>query len=163
MSFASLVVREEDGQLIRLGDIADVVLGAEDYDTEVRFSQKQAVFMGIWVLPNANSIDVVKRVRTELEDIKRELPTGMKGDIAYDATQYINDAIHEVIETLSETLLIVVIVIFLFLGSLRSALMPVVAIPDLAHRRGFPHAGLWVHHKSAHSPRDRALGRSGGR
>ncbi len=127
--FRRLVVREKDGQLIRLGDIADVVLGAEDYDTEVRFSQKQAVFMGIWVLPNANSIDVVKRVRTELEDVKRELPTGMQGDIAYDATQYINDAIHEVIQTLSETLLIVVIVIFLFLGSLRSALVPVVAIP----------------------------------
>jgi len=127
--FRRLVVREKDGQLIRLGDIADVVLGAEDYDTEVRFSQKQAVFMGIWVLPNANSIDVVKRVRTELEDVKRELPSGMKGDIAYDATQYINDAIHEVIQTLSETLLIVVIVIFLFLGSLRSALVPVVAIP----------------------------------
>jgi len=127
--FRHLVVRQKDGQLIRLGDIADVVLGAEDYDTEVRFSQKQAVFMGIWVLPNANSIDVVKRVRTELEDVKRELPTGMQGDIAYDATQYINDAIHEVIETLSETLLIVVIVIFLFLGSLRSALVPVVAIP----------------------------------
>ena len=127
--FRRLVVREKDGQLIRLGDIADVVLGAEDYDTEVRFSQKQAVFMGIWVLPNANSIDVVKRVRTELEDVKRELPSGMKGDIAYDATQYINDAIHEVIQTLSETLLIVIIVIFLFLGSLRSALVPVVAIP----------------------------------
>ena len=127
--FRRLVVREKDGQLIRLGDIADVVLGAEDYDTEVRFSQKQAVFMGIWVLPNANSIDVVKRVRTELEDVKRELPTGMQGDIAYDATQYINDAIHEVIQTLSETLLIVIIVIFLFLGSLRSALVPVVAIP----------------------------------
>ena len=127
--FRRLVVREKDGQLIRLGDIADVVLGAEDYDTEVRFSQKQAVFMGIWVLPNANSIDVVKRVRTELEDVKRELPTGMQGDIAYDATQYINDAIHEVIQTLSETLLIVIVVIFLFLGSLRSALVPVVAIP----------------------------------
>jgi multidrug efflux pump len=127
--FKKLVVREKNGQLIRLGDIADVVLGAEDYDTEVRFSQKEAVFMGIWVLPNANSIDVVKRMRAELEEIKHELPTGMKGDIAYDATQYINDAIHEVVVTLSETLLIVIIVIFLFLGSLRSALVPVVAIP----------------------------------
>ncbi len=127
--FRKLVIREKNKQLIRLGDIADVVLGAEDYDSEVRFSQQQAVFMGIWVLPNANSIDVVKRVRAELEDIKRDLPTGMTGGIAYDATQYINDAIREVIHTLSETLLIVVIVIFLFLGSLRSALVPVVAIP----------------------------------
>ncbi len=127
--FRKLVVREKNKQLIRLGDIADVVLGAENYDSEVRFSQQQAVFMGIWVLPNANSIDVIKRARAELEDIKRELPTGMTGGIAYDGTQYINDAIHEVVHTLSETLLIVVIVIFLFLGSLRSALVPVVAIP----------------------------------
>jgi multidrug efflux pump len=127
--FRKLVVRETNGQLVRLGDIADVVLGAEDYDSEVRFSQKQAVFMGIWVLPNANSIDIVKQVRAELADIQHELPTGMTGEIAYDATQYINDAIHEVIQTLAETLLIVVIVIFLFLGSLRSALVPVVAIP----------------------------------
>ncbi len=127
--FRRLVVRETKGQLVRLGDIADVVLGAEDYDSEVRFSQQEAVFMGIWVLPTANSIDVVKRVRSELEDIQRELPTGMTGGIAYDATQYINDAIHEVVHTLAETLLIVVIVIFLFLGSLRSAIVPVVAIP----------------------------------
>jgi multidrug efflux pump len=127
--FRRLVVRETNGQLVRLGDIADVVLGAEDYDSEVRFSQKQAVFMGIWVLPNANSIDIVKQVRAELADIQHELPTGMTGEIAYDATQYINDAIHEVVQTLAETLLIVVIVIFLFLGSLRSALVPVVAIP----------------------------------
>ncbi len=127
--FRKLVVREKNQQLIRLSDIADVQLGAEDYDSEVRFSQQRAVFMGIWVLPNANSIDVVRRVRAELEDIKGELPSGMTGGIAYDATQYINDAIKEVVHTLAETLLIVVIVIFLFLGSLRSALVPVVAIP----------------------------------
>ena len=127
--FEKLVVREEKGTLIRLGDIADVVLGAEDYDTEVRFSGQRAVFMGIWVLPNANSIEVIKRVRTEMEEIKKELPTGMTGLIAYDATAYINDAISEVVETLIDTLLIVVVVIFLFLGSLRSVLVPVVAIP----------------------------------
>ena len=127
--FRNLVVRESRGQLVRLGDIADVVLGAEDYDSEVRFSQKQAVFMGIWVLPTANSVDVVKRVRTELKDIQHDLPTGMTAEIAYDATQYINDAIHEVVHTLAETLLIVVIVIFLFLGSFRSAIIPVIAIP----------------------------------
>ena len=127
--FRNLVVRESRGQLVRLGDIADVVLGAEDYDSEVRFSQKQAVFMGIWVLPTANSVDVVKRVRTELKDVQHDLPTGMTAEIAYDATQYINDAIHEVVHTLAETLLIVVIVIFLFLGSFRSAIIPVIAIP----------------------------------
>jgi multidrug efflux pump len=127
--FKKLVVRQDKGNLIRLSDIADVVLGAEDYNTEVRFSGQKAVFMGIWVLPNANSIDVVKRVRAEMEQIQKELPTGMTGEIAYDATAYINDAIHEVVKTLIDTLLIVMVVIFLFLGSFRSVIVPVVAIP----------------------------------
>ena len=74
--FKKLVVRQDKGTLVRLGDIADVVLGAEDYNAEVRFSGQKAVFMGIYVLPNANSVDVIKRVRTEMEQIKRELPTG---------------------------------------------------------------------------------------
>src|SRR6266540_4949775 len=124
-----LVVREDKGTLVRLGDIADVVLGAEDYNTEVRFSGQKAVFMGIWVLPNANSVDVIKRVRVEMDQIQKELPAGMKGEIAYDATAYINDAIHEVVKTLVDTLLIVMVVIFLFLGSIRSVIVPVVAIP----------------------------------
>ncbi|MCA1659735.1 MAG: efflux RND transporter permease subunit, partial [Verrucomicrobiaceae bacterium] len=76
--FKNLVIRRENDALVRLGDLADVVLGAEDYNTEVRFSGQRAVFMGIFVLPNANSIDVVKRVRAEMEQIKRELPTGME-------------------------------------------------------------------------------------
>ncbi|MEY2542509.1 MAG: multidrug efflux pump [Verrucomicrobiota bacterium] len=127
--FKNLVVRQDKGNLIRLSDIADVELGAEDYNTEVRFSGQKAVFMGIWVLPNANSIDVIKRVRVEMAQIQKELPTGMKGEIAYDATAYINDAIHEVVKTLIDTLLIVMVVIFLFLGSVRSVIVPVVAIP----------------------------------
>ncbi len=127
--FKNLVVRQENGVLVRLGEIADVVLGAEDYNTEVRFSGERAVFMGIFVLPNANSIDVIKRVRAELDDIQKELPTGLDGRIAYDGTEYINTAIHDVFRTLMETLLIVIIVIFLFLGSWRSVIIPVVAIP----------------------------------
>src|SRR6266704_807130 len=117
--FKKLVVRQDKGTLVRLGDIADVVLGAEDYNAEVRFSGQKAVFMGIYVLPNANAVD----------EIKRELPTGLNAEIAYDATAYINDAIHEVVKTLIDTLLIVMLVIFLFLGSFRSVLVPVVAIP----------------------------------
>src|SRR6266513_2058928 len=127
--FKKLVVRQDKGTLVRLGDIADVVLGAEDYNAEVRFSGQKAVFMGIYVLPNANSVDVIKRVRTEMEQIKRELPTGLTAEMAYDATAYINDAIHEVVKTLIDTLLIVMVVIFLFLGSFRSVLVPIVAIP----------------------------------
>src|ERR1700736_2217284 len=124
-----LVVRQDKGTLVRLGDIADVVLGAEDYNTEVRFSGQKAVFMGIWVLPNANSVDVIKRVRVELEQIKKELPSGMTGEIAYDATAYINDAISEVVKTLIDTLLIVMVVIFIFLGAFCSVMFPDVAIP----------------------------------
>jgi multidrug efflux pump len=127
--FKRLVIRDENGAIVRLEDIGDVVLGAEDYDTEVRFTGKTAVFMGIWPLPNANSIDVIGRVRVAMESIQRSLPVGLQGRIAYDATNYITNAIHEVVKTLSETLLIVVIIIFLFLGSLRSTLIPVVAIP----------------------------------
>ena len=127
--FKNLVIRRQNNAIIRIKDIGKVVLGAESYDTEVRYSGKTAVFMGIWPLPNANSLDVVKRVRAEMADISRQLPTGMKARVAYDATNYINTAIHEVLKTLGDTLLIVVVVIFLFLGSPRSVLIPVVAIP----------------------------------
>jgi multidrug efflux pump len=127
--FKRLVVREQGGAIVRLEDISEVALGAEDYDTEVHFSGRTAVFMGIWPLPNANSLDVIGRVRTEMGFIQSQLPSGMQARVAYDATAYIRDAIREVIKTLGGTLLIVVVVIFLFLGSLRSAFIPVVAIP----------------------------------
>ncbi|MFZ7124996.1 MAG: efflux RND transporter permease subunit [Desulfobacterales bacterium] len=127
--FRRLVVRQEGGAIVRLEDIADVVLGAEDYDAEVRFSGQTAVFMGIWPLPNANAVDVIRRVHGEMDSVQRQLPTGMEARIAYDATDYITNAIREVTKTLGETLLIVVVIIFLFLGSIRSALVPVVAIP----------------------------------
>lgn len=127
--FRDLVVREKDGAVVRLGDIATVVLGAESYNSEVRFSGKTAVFMGIFVLPTANSPDVIKTVRSELEEIKKDLPEQLAASIGYDATKYINSALQEVVTTLAETLLIVVLVIFFALGSLRSAAVPVVAIP----------------------------------
>ncbi|MDR1284402.1 MAG: efflux RND transporter permease subunit [Opitutaceae bacterium] len=127
--FRDLVMRQEGGTIVRLSDIADVVLGAEDYDADVRFSGESAVFIGVFALPTANALDVVKGIRAEMEDIVQNLPTGLDGGIAYDATAYIQDAINEVFTTLGETLLIVIVVIFLFLGSFRSVLIPVVAIP----------------------------------
>ena len=127
--FKNLVLRQSGDTLVRLSDVADVSLGAEDYDSEVRFTGERAVFMGVWVLPNANSLDVIKSVRTEMDAIQNDLPTGLSGRVAYDATKYIDDAIKEVIKTLTETLFIVAVVIFLFLGSLRSVLIPLVAIP----------------------------------
>ncbi|MEM6788958.1 MAG: efflux RND transporter permease subunit [Myxococcota bacterium] len=127
--FKRLVIRNEGDQLVRLEDIAEVVLGAESYDADVRMSGEDAVFMGVWVLPNANSLDVISRVRTEMESVRRELPTGMEAMIAFDSTGYIENAIEEVSTTLIETVFIVVLVIFFFLGSLRTVLVPIVAIP----------------------------------
>jgi multidrug efflux pump len=127
--FQQLVVRQEGGDIVRLGDVADVVLGAEDYDSEVRFNGETATFMGVWVLPTANSLDVIRRVREAMKDIQTELPVGMTAGIPYDATENIEDAIHEVLKTLTETLLIVVLVIFLFIGSVRGLVIPLVAIP----------------------------------
>ena len=127
--FERLVIAERNGGLVRLSDVADVVLGAEAYDADVRFSGEKAVFMGVWVLPDANTLDVMAGVRAELDSIKQGLPQGMQATIAYDSTEYIEDAIAEVYDTLSETLLIVMVVIFLFLGSLRAVIVPVIAIP----------------------------------
>jgi len=127
--FRQMVVKESNGTVVRLGEIADVVLGAENYDQDVRFNGETATFMGVWVLPTANSLEVIRNVRAALPAIQSQLPAGMKLGIPYDSTEYIQDAINEVLHTLAETLLIVIVVIFLFLGSFRSVLIPIVAIP----------------------------------
>jgi multidrug efflux pump len=127
--FRQLVVKQEKGVVVRLGDIADVVLGAEDYEQDIRFNGETATFMGVWVLPTSNTLDVIAQVRDAIPQIRAQLPAGMKIGVPYDSTEYIHDAINEVLRTLIETLLIVIVVIFLFLGSFRSVLIPVVAIP----------------------------------
>ncbi len=127
--FKQLVVFEHEGTLVRLDDIARISLGAEDYDSEVRFTGQTAVFIGIWPMPNANPLDVIERVRSEISDIQTALPTGLAAQVAYDSTEYIENAIDEVIKTLGQTLIIVIVVIFLFLGAFRTALVPVLAIP----------------------------------
>jgi multidrug efflux pump len=127
--FKQLVVKEENGTLVRLQDIADVVLGADTYDQDVRMNGRKEVFMGVWVLPNANSLDVIGNVRKEIDIIKGELPSGLRAAVAFDSTRYIENAVEEVRSTLFETVLIVMLVIYLFLGSLRTVIVPVVAIP----------------------------------
>ncbi len=127
--FKQLIVRKDGGAVVRLADVADVVLGAEDYDTDVTLNGKTAVFVGVWSLPNANSLDVMQRIRKEMDSLKKDLPEQIHGGVAFDGTDYIQNAIDEVVSTLIETLIIVVVVIFLFLGSVRSILVPVVAIP----------------------------------
>ncbi|MBI5423196.1 MAG: efflux RND transporter permease subunit [Opitutae bacterium] len=127
--FKKLVVAEQNGSIVRLADVADVVLGAESYDSEVRFGGQTATFMGVWILPTESTVEVIKRVREAMPEIERALPAGLKASIAYDSTKYIDDALSEILKTLSETLAIVAIVIFLFMGSFRSVLIPLVAMP----------------------------------
>ncbi len=127
--FRRIVVRQNADGVIRLADIADVVLGADDYSVEVNYSGQTAVFMGVFVAPNANSLEVIRTVTAEMEKIKADLPAGLSGEVSYDATKYIDAAIQDVIKTLAETLIIIIVVIFLFLGFSRSVLIPLVAIP----------------------------------
>jgi len=127
--FNELVVMEREGTIIRLRDVATVVLGAEDYDTSVAFNGRFATFIAIDVLPTANALAVVREIREIFPDIVAQLPDDVQGRISYDTTRYIDDAINEVIKTLTEAALIVMVVIFLFLGSARSVAIPIVAIP----------------------------------
>ena len=127
--FEQLALQTKGTDIVRLGDIAEIELGGENYDTEVRFSGQQAVFMGMQVLPNANTVDVISDVRNELDSIRKELPAGLDAAIGYDSTVYIEESISEVISTLTETLIIVMVVIFLFMGRIRTVLVPVLAIP----------------------------------
>jgi multidrug efflux pump len=127
--FKRLVIRQDDGRIIRLQDVAEVALGAESYDQDVRFSGKPEVFMGVWVLPSENTLEVVARVRHVMEDIQQNLPRGLRATIAFDSTRYIDNAVSEVRTTLLETIGIVMVVIFLFLGSFRTVAVPIVSIP----------------------------------
>lgn len=127
--FKKLIVAERDGAIVRLEDVAEVVLGAESYDEEVRFGGQKATFMGVWVLPTDSTVEVIQRVRDAFPDLQTRLPSGLQAKIAYDSTAYIDDALKEIVKTLTETLIIVSIVIFLFMGSVRSVLIPVIAMP----------------------------------
>ncbi|TKR30591.1 multidrug efflux protein [Luteimonas gilva] len=128
--FRKLVVREQDGAIVRLGDVADVQLGSESYGTSVRMNGQSATFMGIFVAPDANSLDVIKEVRKLWDgQIVPQLPQGITPSIPYDSTEAIQDAIDEVVSTIVEAVIIVIVVIFLFLGSLRSVLIPAVTVP----------------------------------
>ncbi len=127
--FERLALLNDGDTIIRIRDIATVEMGGENYDSEVRFSGERAVFIGMYVLPDANTVDVIRAVREELDSISAELPSGLEADIAYDSTVYIEASIDEVITTLAETLIIVMAVIFLFMGRIRTVLVPVLAIP----------------------------------
>ena len=127
--FKKLIVKQKDTTVVRLEDVANVTLGAESYDFNVAFDGQKSVFIGIKVAPGANMLEVAKRVRKAFPDLQAKLPTGLTGEIVYDSTEYITDSITEVAKTLFEALLIVTAVIFLFLGSVRAVVIPVIAMP----------------------------------
>ncbi len=127
--FKKLVVKQINGANVTLSDVGTVELGADSYEARTAFDGKEGVFIGIQVAPSANLLTVINGVKAEFPDIKANLPQGLKGLIVYDATDFVNSSIHEVATTLVEALVIVMLVIFAFLGSPRSVLIPIVAIP----------------------------------
>jgi multidrug efflux pump len=127
--FRNLVLKQSGGAIVRLKDVANVTLGSDDYESEVGFDGQKAVYIGIQVAPAANLLDVVKGVRNVFPEIVSQLPQGLNGRIVYDSTEFVNSAINEVIRTLVEALVIVTLVVFVFLGSVRSVLIPTIAIP----------------------------------
>ncbi len=128
--FEELVVRSEDDALVRLRDVAEVELGAESYASSVSFNGQNATFMGIEISPDSNALDVIAEVREVWDrDITPQLPEGLDADIPYDSTEYIESAIDEVVLTIVLALVIVVLVIYGFLGSVRSVIVPAVAVP----------------------------------
>ena len=127
--FKKLAVKQNGDAIVRLEDVATVTLGSENYDFNVAFSGVRSVFIGIKVAPEANILDVAKRVRNAFPPIQSQLPNGLTGQIVYDSTEFINTSIEEVVKTLLEALLIVTVVIYLFLGSFRAVMVPVIAMP----------------------------------
>jgi multidrug efflux pump len=127
--FRNLVLKESGGAIVRLKDVANVTLGFDDYETAVGFDGQQAVYIGIQVTPTANLLDVINGVHAIFPGIQSQLPQGLNGQIVYDSTAFVNSSIHEVVRTLVMAVLIVTFVVFAFLGSPRSVVIPVVAIP----------------------------------
>jgi multidrug efflux pump len=127
--FRQLIVREREGSLIRLGDLADVELGSEEPEAAAKFNRRDAVWVSVWPAPGANELDVAKQVKKAMADFKPSLPPDVTMDLAYDGTMYMDNAISEIGKTLVETVGIVALVVFLFMGSVRTALVPLVAMP----------------------------------
>ncbi len=129
VSFRNLVLKQSGPAIVRLKDVAVVTLGNDDYESEVGFDGQRAVYIGIQVAPGANLLDVIQGVRAVFPSIQSQLPQGLNGTIVYDSTDFVSSSIREVVLTLVEAVLIVTVVVFVFLGSPRSVLIPVIAIP----------------------------------
>jgi len=128
-AFKQMIIKQQGSSIVRLSDVANVTLGADDYESSVSFDGRKAVYIGIQVAPGANLLDVVARVRKVMPEVQAQLPKGLNSNIVYDSTKFVNSSISEVVKTLAEAILIVMVVVFIFLGSLRSVLIPIIAIP----------------------------------
>ncbi len=127
--FRQMVIKQQNGAIIRLGDIAKVELGAQNYNSAVSFDGRTAVYIGIKVAPSANLLTVIDSVRAVYPSINQQLPQGLKSNIVYDSSKFVSSSIYEVISTLLEAFIIVTVVIYIFLGSLHSVTIPIIAIP----------------------------------
>jgi multidrug efflux pump len=127
--FRQLIVRNNDGSIVRLRDVGRIELGSQNYDSSVNFDGKKAVFVGLTPTPSANPLDVITHVRAAFEKLLPQFPPSLKGTVVYDATDFIRASIDEVLSTILEAAGIVILVIYLFLGSFRAVLIPIVTIP----------------------------------
>jgi multidrug efflux pump len=127
--FENLIVTDRDGSVVRLSDVAKVELGAEEADMIAKFNDEEAVYLGVWPTIGSNEIEVSHRLHAEIARITPTLPPDIQLRVAYDGTIFMQDALKEITKTLMETILIVAFVVFLFLGSVRTALVPLVAMP----------------------------------
>jgi multidrug efflux pump len=127
--FRNLVIRQSNGAIVRLGDVATVSLGADDYDQQVLFNGKPSVYIGIQLTPKANLLDVISKVKAAFPQIQQALPKGLSASIIYDASSFVRDSLIDVVSALLEALLIVAAVVFVFIGSPRAVLVPILAIP----------------------------------
>lgn len=127
--FKNIVIKNDRNSLVHLGDVAKVVMGSQNYDSSVTFQGKKAIFVAINATPEANPLTVISQVKKTLPDLEKAYPPSLHSKVVYDATTYIRASIEEVIKTIAEAAIIVIIVIFLFLGSVRAVIIPIVTIP----------------------------------
>lgn len=127
--FENIIIKNQGASLVHLNDIATIQMGAQNYDTHISFNGKSAVFIAITATPTANPLTVITEIKKSLPSMEKQFPPSLKASIVYDVTNYIRASMYEVIATLFEATLIVIIVIFIFLGSFRAVIIPVVTIP----------------------------------
>ncbi|HEX5818865.1 MAG TPA: efflux RND transporter permease subunit [Gemmatimonadales bacterium] len=127
--FSDLIVAERNGAVVHLHDVARVELGAEEATFVAKYGEKEGAYLGIWTQIGVNEIDVSHRLKAEMERLRPTLPPDIDMQMAYNGTMFMESALEEISKTLGETILIVAVVVFLFMGSVRTALVPLVAMP----------------------------------